>query len=242
MVSIGLRQFIISGIIFCTSMGVPIKALANTQTECVILLHGLARSSRSMHKIEKALEANYRVINNTYPSRKQPIENLAETAIAPALHSCGDAPRIHFVTHSLGGILVRQYLHINDLDRLGRVIMLGPPNQGSELVDFFDDYQFYLIVNGPAGSQLGTGSNSVPIRLGPVDFDLGIIAGSRSYNLFYSRIIGSANDGKVSVERSKVSGMQDHLVLPVSHTFMMRDREVIIQIKHFLEHGAFTHH
>ena len=239
MVSIGLRQFIISGLISGTLISHPVQASTSTQTECVILLHGLARTSRSMHKIKKALENDYLVVSKTYPSREQTIEKLAEVAITSSISKCGNAARVNFVTHSLGGILVRQYLRSNHLDRIGRVVMLGPPNQGSELVDFFNDYRFYTVVNGPAGLQLGTGPDSVPQRLGPVNFDLGVIAGDRSYNLFYSRIIGSANDGKVSVESSKVGGMQDHLVLPVSHTFMMRDRSVIKQIKNYLRDGTF---
>ncbi len=240
MVSTGLRQLVTSGLIVIGLISVPTQVTAEVGADCVILLHGLARTAHSMYKIKDALEKDYRIVNNTYPSRKKKIETLAELAIAPAIETCGDAPRIHFVTHSMGGILVRQYLHSNSPKRLGRVVMLGPPNQGSELVDFFDDYRFFELANGPAGSQLGTSADSVPLSLGAVDFDLGVIAGNRSYNLFYSRIIGSENDGKVSVERSKVEGMRDHLVLPVSHTFMMRDIAVIKQIKHFLSTGVFS--
>lgn len=254
MAGAGLRQLIAAGLVsnriittavttglLGAAAGMPQTAHAQAaeQSECVILLHGLARTARSMWKLRDALEQNYQIVSCNYPSRKHPIEELAKLAIEPSLEDCGQSGKVHFVTHSLGGILVRQYLNDTKLDKLGRVVMLGPPNQGSELVDFFDNYVIYKNVNGPAGTQLGTDPQSVPNQLGAVDFDLGVIAGNQSNNPIYSRIIGDQNDGKVSVERSKVEGMRDHLVLPVTHTFMMRDSSVIKQVEHYLQFGSF---
>ena len=211
--------------------------------ECVIVLHGLARTAFSMRKVVKALKPNYKVINNTYPSRKKSIEELAELAIAPAIKECESNTKIHFVTHSLGGILVRQYLSQHEVKSLGNVVMLGPPNNGSEIVDRFKSSEiskwFFTKVNGPAGEQLGTGNEHVPTALGAVNFNLGVIAGNVSYSPVFSKAIDGEDDGKVSVESSKIAGMKDHIVLPVSHTFMMRSDEVVKQVKHFLKEGVF---
>ncbi len=208
--------------------------------EAVILLHGLARSDRSMNKLEKALaERGYRVHNVAYPSTRDTIRNLAEKAIPPALERCADAPRVHFVTHSLGGILVRQYLGEHAVANLGRVVMLGPPNQGTEVVDKLGDFPGFRFFHGEAGLELGTGKGSVPKRLGRANFDLGIIAGTRSINLILSSLIRGPNDGKVSVDRTRVEGMRDHLEMPVTHPFMMRNPGVIEQVIHYLEHGSF---
>lgn len=211
-----------------------------TINESVILLHGLLRSAWSLRRIERALQPDYQVINRNYPSRKHSIETLADLAISPALEACDSAERVHFVTHSLGGILVRQYLSRNRIDNLGRVVMLGPPNQGSELVDAFSRRLWFKAINGPTGQQLGTDQHSVPMQLGAVDFDVGVIAGDRNYNPVFKRIIQGPDDGKVSVASSKIEGMNDHLVLPVNHTFMMLDNRVINQVKHYLTHGRFA--
>lgn len=208
--------------------------------ECAVLLHGLWRTENSMGRMEKSLaEAGYRVLNIEYESTKKPIELLAEEAVREGVDACLDAESIHFVTHSMGGILLRQYLEQNDIPRLGRVVMLGPPNQGSEVIDRYADLPGFEWISGPAGLQLGTGEASVPRSLGPARFDLGIIAGTRSVNPILSRTLPGADDGKVSVDATRVDGMDDHLELPVTHVFMMRDKEVIEQVQHFLANGHF---
>ena len=208
--------------------------------ESVILLHGLARTDRSMKKLEQVLnERGYHAVNVSYASTSDRIEKLATKAIVPALATCPAGARIHFVTHSLGGILVRQYLRDHDIPGLGRVVMLGPPNKGSEVVDHLRDFPGFHFYHGDAGLQLGTGETSVPNQLGRADFDLGVIAGTRSINLFLSTMIPGKNDGKVSVESTRVEGMRDHLEMEVTHPFMMRNDRVIEQVIHFLAHGEF---
>jgi len=208
--------------------------------ECVVLLHGLFRTDNSMNKLAASLtEASYRVENVAYESTEQPIEVLAEQAVKNGLQACGDSRTIHFVTHSMGGILVRQYLEENDIERLGRVVMLGPPNQGSEVIDRYADWPGFEWFSGPAGVQLGTGEASVPRALGPVDFDLGIIAGNRTLNPILSRSLPGKDDGKVSVEATRIKGMDDHLEMPVNHVFMMRDKDVIDQVLYYLQNGFF---
>ncbi len=207
------------------------------------MLHGLGRTKFSLFKIAKALRKEYQVINLGYPSRRHSIETLAELAITPALELSKDAPIVHFVTHSMGGIVLRQYLAQRHIRNLGNVVMLGPPNQGSELVDFFRQQLFLSLifksVNGPAGQQLGTGPADKPSELGHVAFNLGIIAGTENRNPLLNKLMNGQHDGKVSVERSKITGMTDHLVMPVDHTFMMQQQAVIHQIEHFLSHTQF---
>ncbi len=213
--------------------------------ECVILLHGLARTNRSMLKIEKALKVvGYNVFNCNYPSRKQAIELLSETAIEAAIQHCRDnfqTERIHFVTHSMGGILIRFYLSQHDIEHLGRVVMLAPPNAGSELVDRLSKLQLFHLIHGPAARQLGTDASSLPNSLGPVNYEVGIIAGNRSLNLLYSALIPGEDDGKVSTRNTRLEGMADFIVLPYAHSFMMNRPQVIKQTITFLQQGKFKH-
>lgn len=147
-------------------------------SDCVVLLHGLARSDNSFSKMEQNLnEEGYFVVNNSYPSTKHDIETLANDIIPKSVALCLDSSQIHFVSHSLGGILIRQYLSERPVSNLGRVVMLAPPNKGSEITDEMKDNLIYKTVNGPAGLQLGTDSMSVPNQLGPANFEVGIIAG-----------------------------------------------------------------
>lgn len=212
-------------------------------SECVVLLHGLSRSSLSMNKMERALvEAGYTTANIDYPSRDHVIEELALIAVSAGIAECRaqSAPeRVHFVTHSLGGILVRQYLSEYELPELGRVVMLGPPNQGSAAVDALRDVPGFDWISGPAGRQLGKGASSVPLKLGPADFELGVIAGTRTIDPVTSAVLPDPDDGKVSVEDTKLEGMADFVVVEHSHAFMMRMRRVIELTTSFLETGNF---
>lgn len=212
-------------------------------SECVVLLHGLARTSSSLREMQHALEEDgYYTANVDYPSRDHEIAELATIAVGEGLARCRaieDVEKIHFVTHSLGGILVRQYLSTESVDELGRVVMLAPPNQGSGAVDDLDGVPGFDWINGPAGRQLGQGEGSVPLQLGPVDFELGIIAGNRTIDPITSAVLDNPDDGRVSVEDTKVEGMTDFVVVEHSHAFMMRMRRPIELTKDFLRTGRF---
>ena len=215
---------------------------AGGQQQCVILLHGLMRTSSSMVPLADALqEEGFVVVNQGYPSRSLPIEALAELAVEEGLAACRKAgtQRVNFVTHSLGGILVRFYLSENTLPELGRVVMLSPPNQGSALIDLLHEFPELEDITGPAGYQLGTGENSVPVKLGAANFEVGIITGDHTVNPVMSAYLKTPNDGKVTIESARLEGMQDFLVVPHSHPFIMRNDKVIGQTIYFLYFGKF---
>jgi pimeloyl-ACP methyl ester carboxylesterase len=218
--------------------------LVQNNPECVVLLHGLCRTYRSMSRLEKALfRAGYDVVNVDYPSRHHPIARLAKgiyeallERVDPNGYAC-----LHFVTHSMGGIIVRHILGHHLPKNLGRVVMISPPNQGSELVDRLKHLTLYRLVNGPAGLELGTGKNDLPQRLGPAHFDLGVITGRKSVNLILSTMLPGDNDGKVSSRRARLAGMRDFLVVDATHPFIMKNNRVIHQVLFYLENGRFEH-
>jgi len=210
---------------------------------CVVLLHGLARTSASMDVMQKALtESGYRVVNIEYPSRELPIEELAPLAVGDGIDECrasGYETGVHFVTHSLGGILVRYFFDKNASAVVGRVVMLAPPNQGSNAADALRDIPGFDWLNGPAGGQLGKGESSIPLSLGTPDFEFAVVAGNRSIDPVSSAVLDNPDDGKVSVADTKLDGMRDFRVMPVSHTYIMKDDDVIDLVRSFLRTGHF---
>jgi predicted alpha/beta hydrolase family esterase len=208
---------------------------------CVILLHGLYRSGYSMMAVEWHLEEDYRVVNISYPSIFSPIEELANTAVDEGLAECRLAglDTIHFVTHSMGGILVRQYLAHSEIPELGRVVMMGPPNQGSEFAANLIDNQLLDVFLPIAATQLAAGAESLPTRLGPVAYPVGIIAGSKNNRPWTPSSPKGPSDGTVLVEETRVVGMTDFITVPASHSFLMWHDSVLAQVTHFLSYGCF---
>ena len=220
--------------LICTSVA--------ASADCVVVLHGLGRTSHSMEPIASGLtELGYTVANVDYPSRHQVIERLAPLALGKGIAACPGDGQIHFVSHSLGGVLIRYYLERNELPRLGRVVMIAPPNNGSQVVDKLRKMPGFSLVTGPAGYQLGTDSKSVPMRLGPVDFELGVIAGTKSRYPILSSILPNPDDGMVSVASTKIPGMSDFIEVPHTHGLIMRAPDVLNLTAAFIESGLFRH-
>ena len=211
--------------------------------DIVVVLHGMGRTKLSMVPLSNHLRhLGYEVFNLSYPSTKQSIADSAgQLHKAMEQRGLSDSRRVHFVTHSLGGIVVRAYLKQHRPGNLGRVVMISPPNQGSEVADRLRNNCVYKWATGPAGQELGTDDSSTPMILGSVDFPLGIISGDRSFNPLFSAWIEGRSDGKVSVQRTSVQGMTDLLVVPHSHSFIMRSSLVMGQVARFLENGVFDH-
>ena len=214
-------------------------------TECVVLLHGLARTYNSMNTMEKALiQAGYHTVNLDYPSRSKSIEDIVEEEFTRGIELCeqADTRKIHFVTHSLGGIIVRHAMARQKPKNLGRVVMLSPPNKGSFVTDKLKNWWLYRWLNGPAGQDLGTEEDSLPNRLGPVDYEVGVITGNRHwfFDTWFASLSPGEHDGKVSVEGARVEGMADFLVVPETHPFIMNADRVIEETIHFLRQGTFS--
>lgn len=209
--------------------------------DTVILVHGLGRTRASMLVLEARLEAaGYRVESFGYPSRSEPIEDLVVRLATAVQECCSDRENsVHFVTHSMGGVLVRSYLAGTEEPFEGRVVMLSPPSQGSEIVDSYADSPLLRNLLGPSGVRLGTDSTGIASELGPVDFSLGIITGDRSINPIGSWLIPGPDDGKVSVSRARLEGAADFLVVHATHTFIMNRGDVAEQVAHFLANGEF---
>lgn len=207
----------------------------------VVILHGMGRTHRAMGRIEGVLaNEGYRTINLRYSSFREPVAAHVETLDGVVRRQCVDkSKRVHFVTHSLGGLIVRAYLKEDHGINVGRVVMLAPPNRGSRLADITKKLRFSKFFQHKVGEQLGTDEGDLPKRLGPVGFELGVIAGDRTFNPLYSWIEPGPDDGKVAVENAKVAGMRDFLVVHSTHTFMIQRRYVIGQVVSFLKNGRF---
>lgn len=226
-----------------TLLILPVMMVAEpTEPDCIVLLHGIGMRSYVMKRLETALRAEgYRVVNLSYPSRRMPFEQLAGEYLPEKLrkHDVARAPRLHFVTHSLGSLVVRKSIQDARPANLGRVVMIGPPNHGSTAADAAKENALLRKFLGGNLVRLGTGDDAIVRTLPPADFDLGIIAGEVAVNPVFGRALGGKNDGAVTVESARLEGMRDFLVVPYSHTLMLWRTEVIDQTRTFLREGKF---
>ena len=208
----------------------------------LVLLHGLGRTRWSLWPVAReAARRGYQVHNLGYPSRRARIEELAENVGERVLHVAGNGP-VDVVTHSMGGIVLRAAVAGGSLpqEAVRRVVMLAPPNHGSELADRLRDFRVYRFATGPAGRQIGTNEDSVPRRLPPPPFEVGIIAGRKSANPVFGRVLGAESDGKVTVGSTQLDGMRDRVVVDRAHTFIMWAPDVLGHVFSFLETGQFA--
>lgn len=211
----------------------------------VVLLHGIFRSKFDMMLLENAFQKEgYNTLNIPYPSREKNLEDITDfvhTEITSHKEYSAQFP-LHFVTHSMGGLIARYYIALYAPKNLGKVVMLGTPNKGSEFADLFSETQvlapIYRSIFGPAGNQLTTTYEHIDTD---VNYPLGVIAGDISINPLAPFVMNGAHDGIVAVDSTKIEGMDDHITLPACHSFMMFDGDVITQCLYFLENGVFNH-
>lgn len=216
------------------------KQVENPSGDYVVILHGIARSSKHMKKLAKYLKKEgYDVINLDYPSTDYTLEDLTEMVHKDLSNKLSKDKPVHFIGYSMGGILVRTLLNKHKPKNLGRVVQLAPPNNGSEVADALKNNWLYKKIYGPAGQQLITNQDKIKSLLGEVNYELGIIAGNSSIDPISSFIIPGKDDGKVSIKSTKLKGMKDHIVVSSCHTFFPSNKTVHKQTKHFLEHGEF---
>lgn len=199
----------------------------------VILFHGIRASAGAMDNIARFLdEKGYTVINIDYPSSQYEIATLAENYFGPALENCCDGAskesgrKIHIVTHSMGGIVLRQYLQNHSIKNLGKIVMIAPPNHGSIWSDLMGDWKIAEWIMGPALAELKTGDQGVPENLPIPATEFAIIAGE--------------NDNKVSVESAKLEGMADFKVVPNNHINILRSKEMMEAVGRFLQDPYFN--
>ncbi|HSV97247.1 MAG TPA: alpha/beta fold hydrolase [Spirochaetota bacterium] len=210
--------------------------------EWVILLHGIFRSPRSMAKIETALaKRGYRVINFGYPSTRESIEDIAELLHQTVQQLPPERGRLHFVTHSLGGIVVRYYLAHYACPNPGRVVMIAPPNRGSTLASYLGKWMPYRWAFGRAGQQVAGAPDSYPLLLPPPRAEFGVIAGGLGSEVGINPFIPGDNDGTVKVEETKLPGMKDFILLKGQHSTLLAQRAVADNVLFFLSEGKFLH-
>ena len=209
----------------------------------VVLLHGILRSKTDMLMLDNALKKQgFFTSNILYPSRQMSLEEITAFVNENIENHPDYSPEktLHFVTHSMGGLIARYYIATHKPKNLGKVVMLGPPNTGSEFADFFHDHELFgpvfKAIFGPASTQLKTDYEHID---GDIDYPLGVIAGSSSINPLAPWVLNGDHDGIVPIERTKIEGMSDHIVIPATHTFMMFNPTVIEQTLHFLQNGQF---
>jgi len=213
--------------------------------DCVVLLHGLASHEVVMKPLELALDLQpeLRVQNESYNSYSDEITLLANKEIPKSIEKCAtkDHEKIHFVTHSMGGLLLRAYLREESISQLGRVVMIAPPNHGSEIVDLLHKYKWLANILGPAGRQLSTNEKAFPQQLQDheVNIDLGIIAGDSKNSWLFASLLPEADDGTVSTESAKLPNMKDFVIIESSHSGLLIQKETIEQTLSFLRYGKF---
>lgn len=247
-----LIGFILITVPGCGSFSEPIKPeepipiskdIESYGKECVVILHGMGRTTFSMNSLESYLNENgFDTVNGDYTVRGKELAEIAEGDVDDAVQKClaKNPGKVHFVTHSLGALLVRQYLQTSQI-KGGRVVMLAPPNKGSELGDIGPKYiPLYNWFFGPVGSKLGLGPESLPVNIKPLEgVEVGIIAGNGTINPFYSLLVSGEDDGKVSLESAKLDEMKDFIVVKTSHTFIMYRTAVKEQVVEFFKNGYF---
>lgn len=231
------RKKIVRSLIFILAM---LFSQASWGQECVVLLHGYLRSNKCMSFLEEKLgDAGYKVQNLSYPSTKYSISTLSREHVGPRIEHA-DCDKIHFVGHSMGGIVLRHYLSENKLENLGHVVLITAPNGGSELVNSIQNNEaLSWVLMGPAVHEIAVNSEflkSLPLPY----YNVGIITASKSLNPITSLfILDGGDDGTLTIESMKLQNMTDIINLSATHTMVISHPEISTQVESFLKKGRF---
>lgn len=235
-------SIIIFSIILYAFRPIQVAEILENEKDCVVLIHGFLRMPSSMENMAKFLNENgYRTINIDYPSHKYDIDTVADKFLKPAiLGYCPEPDRqIHFVTHSLGGLILRHYLKDNQPENLRKIVMIAPPNKGSELADLLNENPFGEKLLGPILPELTTQIQNLPPKIDIPEIKIGIIAGTKSINPLANKIIKGKHDSTVSVESTKMENMTDFMEIERSHTFITDQEEVKTAVLNFFTTEKF---
>lgn len=220
-------------------------ATLNQPADTVVLIHGLMRSRRSMWMVGVWLRyQGYRVVSIGYPSMRMSIAEAVEKHIEPRLAilmlKLEPGAKVHFVTHSMGGIVFRAWAARRYAAfPLGRAVLLAPPNRGSEIIDELRQWGWVRWLLGPVSAELGTDAASTPNSLGPLPQDTGIIMGNRDRMPFFRRLLKAESDGVVTIASAQGEGAAEFTLLPTDHTLIILQPAVIRAVHRFLQSGSF---
>ncbi len=220
------------------------KRLEPIAGKVVITLHGLARPRSVMEGLGEYLEknGNYTPVNVSYASTRQSLDEHARS-LEQVIKRLDGATRIDFVCHSLGNLVVRRYLaraaeSESGIDpRFGRMVMLGPPNQGACFARNFESNKVFHLICGPSGKELACEWNTFEKQLATPGFDFGIIAGTKGVNPYIDQL---ENDIFVGVDETKLPGARDFLTCNLMHGEMMDDPKCQEYVLRFLQEGHFA--
>lgn len=205
----------------------------------VVLLHGLWRGWRAMQPLARALgNEGFSTLNLPYPSVRLPIARLVGHIRTEVAKIARDQP-VHFITHSLGGILVRSLLTGPVPWETGKIIMLAPPNHGSEIVDWLKKHPPLHQVLGPAGRSLGSDGVARELAALPPEIQAAVIMGNRDSIPIFTRLLEPENDGIVSTGKGRIDGLRGFTVVNADHTFIQSHPEAIRLSLHFLKTGEW---
>jgi pimeloyl-ACP methyl ester carboxylesterase len=217
--------------------------------EVVLVLHGLGRTRDSMAGMCRYLEreGRYTVLNMSYATTRGRIEDHAAALARVVRNLDPGVTEVNFVAHSLGNIVVRRFLYDYERQsepnpirpRVKRIVMLGPPNRGSQLAQRFPHSMLVRLVAGSSTVELAKNWTSLQQRLATPRCQFGIIAGGQGDDDGRNGLLEGDDDLIVTVEETKLAGARDFAVLPVYHGVIMLDRRVREYTLRFLQHGYF---
>lgn len=213
----------------------------------IILLHGLGRSPLSMAKLSSYLQNNgFRVYAPRYNSLSDSYQEILNDLDKKIAEWLDEEQVIHFVGHSFGGILIRGLLAKHPGWKAGRCVMLGSPNKGTKTASFMLSHWWYKHFVPKVTADLEPDSDLIK-NLPEPKIETGIIAGNVNFNIvipvswYYKKATDDApGDGVVEISNTQCSTMTDFIIMPLHHSFMTWDSELLKQVLHFIQNGRFT--